>query len=380
MLDIKKFIEEVNTSFVGAISPILKRLDTLEKQSPKDGEKGDPGKDGRNAYEVAVSLGYTGSVYDWMESLRGKNGENGKDGKDGREGKDGRDGRDGINGKDGINGVDGKNGEPGAPGKDGADGINGKDGKDGLPGKDGKDGRDGLDGKDVDPEQIQRMVSEEIAKLLPALVKAAVEAIPKPKDGIDGKDGKDGRDGIDGKDADPEEFKQLINKLFAEIPKPKDGASVTLQEVTPLITSQIAKIFSEFEKPKDGRDGKDGINGKDGVNGRDGRDGKDGRDAFDLEDFECSISDDERMLTLAWARGNVRVEKQIRLSHAIYKGVWSAGDFLKGDMVTFGGSVFVAKRDTNSRPESDDSWQLCVKRGRDGKDGKDAIEKKPVKV
>jgi hypothetical protein len=41
-------------------------------------------------------------------------------------------------------------------------------------------------------------------------------------------------------------------------------------------------------------------------------------------------------------------------------------------MVSFGGSAFIAQRDTTDKPESSDAWRLAVKRGRDGKPGKDA--------
>lgn len=57
-------------------------------------------------------------------------------------GEKGLDGTNGIDGKDGTNGVDGKDG------KDGTNGANGLDGKDGTNGIDGKDGTNGLDGKD----------------------------------------------------------------------------------------------------------------------------------------------------------------------------------------------------------------------------------------
>ena len=79
--------------------------------------KGIDGKDGASAYQVAVMQGFAGTMTDWLLSLKGVDG---KDGKDGRDGRDGKDGRDGINGKDG---------------KDGKDGIDGKDGRDGVDGK-----------------------------------------------------------------------------------------------------------------------------------------------------------------------------------------------------------------------------------------------------
>ena len=38
---------------------------------------------GKSAYEIAVENGYSGTVTEWLESLKGENGKDGKDGKDG---------------------------------------------------------------------------------------------------------------------------------------------------------------------------------------------------------------------------------------------------------------------------------------------------------
>ena len=84
---------------------LLKKLDEMQA--------GANGKDGRSAYEIATENGFVGTVAEWLESLKGRNGI---DGKDGLPGKDGKDGADGLPGKDGTNG------------KDGRDGIDGKDG------------------------------------------------------------------------------------------------------------------------------------------------------------------------------------------------------------------------------------------------------------
>ena len=84
---------------------LLKKLSEMQT--------GANGKDGRSAYEIAIENGFVGTVAEWLESLKGRNGI---DGKDGLPGKDGKDGADGLPGKDGTNG------------KDGRDGIDGKDG------------------------------------------------------------------------------------------------------------------------------------------------------------------------------------------------------------------------------------------------------------
>lgn len=61
------------------------------------------GGNGLSAYELAVQNGFSGTLAQWLESLKGRDGT---DGKDGRDGVDGKDGRDGIDGKDGTNGSD----------------------------------------------------------------------------------------------------------------------------------------------------------------------------------------------------------------------------------------------------------------------------------
>jgi hypothetical protein len=248
----------------------------------------------------------------------------------------------------------------------------GKDGKDGRDGVDGKDGRDGVDGTSLTPEDVRPLVEE------------AFKAIPIPKDGKDGRDGVDGKDGSDGKSITQDDILTLVHAAVKGLPVPKDGRdgvdgkdgqngadgtdgvdgkSVTVEDFLPLFESALAKAMLEherratdliqrcidrIEKPKDG---------------------KNGRDAFDLGDIQLSLGDDERTLTLAFVRGEERVERSVMLTHPIYHGVWREGEFVKGDSVTYGGSTWIATRKTKSKPETDDSWKLCTKRGRDGKDG-----------
>ena len=115
---------------------LLKKLSEMQT--------GANGKDGRSAYEIAIENGFVGTVAEWLESLKG---------------------RDGIDGKDGLPGKDGKNGADGLPGKDGTNG------KDGLPGKDGRDGRDGKDG--VSPDLTNYPDTDAVK----ALIQAAVQPL-----------------------------------------------------------------------------------------------------------------------------------------------------------------------------------------------------------
>ena len=110
---------------------LLKKLSEMQT--------GANGKDGRSAYEIAIENGFVGTVAEWLESLKG---------------------RDGIDGKDGL------------PGKDGKDGADGLPGKDGTNGKDGRDGRDGKDGVSPDltnypdTDAVKALVQDAVQPLL----------------------------------------------------------------------------------------------------------------------------------------------------------------------------------------------------------------------
>lgn len=234
-----------------------------------------------------------------------------------------------------IKGDPGSPGEPGAPGKDGA---NGKDGRDGIDGKDGLDGKNG-------------------------------EAGPAGKDGVDGKDGLPGKDGENG---------------------------------------------------SNGKDGRDGVDGKNGANGVDGKDGRDGVDAAKIEPLngidqtrsyprgtwaflrggivyaerttdpvdgdlkaagwvvamngidDFGVSADGRSLAVRTALTDGGVEESTtRLAIPEHRGVFRQGvTYEKGDVVSWEGSSWIAKRATEEKPGSEGSqgWALLARRGRNGKD------------
>lgn len=57
-------------------------------------------------------------------------------------------------------------------------------------------------------------------------------------------------------------------------------------------------------------------------------------------------------------------ESKIRLPAIIDRGIWDQATYEKGDGVTYDGSFFIAQCDTSSKPGTDDTWRLAVKRGR----------------
>jgi integrin beta 3 len=245
-----------------------------------------------------------------------------------------KDGVDGLNGKDGADGLNGKDGADGLAGRDGADGLNGKDGADGLNGKDGADGapgRDGAPGKDAEPIDMD---------LISASVTAWLEA-NRPKDGESGapgcagRDGKDGLDGLHGKDGE----------RGPSGPEGKEGAP--------------------------GRDGRDGGPGRDGKDGAPGLPGKDGADGLSFKEAIKFESDRQYGFDLVCADGSINELRFDKGTMAdTHHGIWKEGNYLKGSVTTYAGSLFLALKDTDGKPEVSPDWKLIVKRGRDGKDGK----------
>ena len=84
--------------------------------------------------------------------------------------------------------------------------------------------------------------------------------------------------------------------------------------------------------------------------------------------------------TMAEALGMVRGELEERLTALekrpvlTYRDLWREGtSYAAGDSVSWSGSLWAARADgLLERPSLDsDSWRLVVKRGRDGRDGKD---------
>lgn len=202
-----------------------------------------------------------------------------------------------------------------------------------TPGSDGRDGADGRDGKDADPELIASLVSEAVAR------EAAQLSAPAPgqpgRDGADGKDGIDGENGADGKDG----------AGIADLLIDRDGGLVAT-----FTDGRIKSLGTVI-----GRDGADGERGTDGMDGL-------GFDDLTVE------HDGERGFVLRFVQGERAKEFRFELPVVLDRGVWREGEYKAGDAVTWAGSLWIAQKDTDAKPDSGDGWRLSVKRGRDGKD------------
>lgn len=200
------------------------------------------------------------------------------------------------------------------------------------------------DGENVDPAEVQRMVAEAIA------------ALPVPKDG----------ENVTAEQVLPE-LRADLAKAIDAIPKPQDGQSVTIDDVMPVIEQHMAKWELDFERRAQE------LFQRTLDRMPQAKDGKDGRDGLDLKDFDATLDEDGRTLTLSLVADGAEVKRSITLPVTIDQGVYRPETaYVKGDGVTYGGSFWIAQKDAPStKPDGGDAWRLAVKRGRDGKDGRD---------
>lgn len=184
-------------------------------------------------------------------------------------------------------------------------------------------------GRDADPAVIE------------ATVKAAVDALPVPKDGRDG---------------DPVTEQQLaaaVAKHLAENPPQAGADGVGLAGA---MIDRAGELVITTTKGEAIRLGK--------VVGEDGRDGI----SFDTASGDY---DAERGFVISLGAGDRR--KQFVLPYMVHRGFWREGLGVKaGESATHDGALWIAKRANASRPclENTDDWILAARKGRDGKDGR----------
>lgn len=422
MFDVKQvgeaLVASIKAHVSAAVVSITKRLDELEVRLSSIPV-------GKSAYDIAVARGFVGTEPEWIASLCGKS----------------------------IKGDTGKDADLAAIKKAIDEGIAAAVA--GIPvAKDGQsvsvedvapmiaeqvkaaiaDLPAPVNGKDADPIEIARLIGEavaalpvaadgksvtvaDVAPLIAAEVQRAVGEMPQP---------------VDGKDASPEQITVAVSAAVAALPAAKDGASVTIADVAPLIAEEVQRAVAALPAAAAGSPGEPGKSvgidevvpellpavlamaekaiaalpkPKDGtsVSAEDFRqlfeaeqakwaldferraadvlqravdrmpkaaDGAPGRDAFDLDDIELRQSADGRTITLGFRRGDEVREKSFVLDHPIYRGVHREGEeYVKGDTVTWAGSSWIAEAKPSGKPgDADSGWRLAVKAGRAGRD------------
>lgn len=270
------------------------------------------------------------------------------------------------------------------------------------------------DGKDVDAPALASMIADEVSRQVSLLPRALdgksvtledvrpmladmVAAIPVPQDG---------------KSVTVDDVRPMLAEMIAAIPVPQDGKSVTVEDVEPIIAARVKAAVEALPAPKDGESvhpdtvrimvadlmdaavakavaalppPKDGTNGKDAdplaiaetVRAeithqfdllRPHIKGEPGEAGLGFDDMTFDIKDDGRTMVWRFMRDGREKTFEAVASWQIYRGVYKTGTlYKKGDTVSYGGSQFTAKCDTDKAPGTDD-WQLSVKRGKDGKD------------
>lgn len=198
-------------------------------------------------------------------------------------------------------------------------------------------------GRDADPGLIQ------------ATVKAAVEALPVP------------RDGQDAPAVSDEQVAAQVAKHLAANPPQAGADGVGLAGAMIDRAGELVITTTKGEAVRLGR-----------VVGEDGKDGQDGIS------FETAAGeyDAARGFVITLGAGERRTE--LVLPYMVHRGFHRDGLGMKaGQSVTHDGALWIAKRDNASRPclENTDDWILAARKGRDGKDGKSVrIQAVPVQL
>lgn len=91
-----------------------------------------------------------------------------------------------------------------------------------------------------------------------------------------------------------------------------------------------------------------------------------GGDGFGFDDMAFE-HDGERKFALVFSKDDRTVRHECHLPIPLDRGVWQEGKtYEQGDIVTWAGSMWIAQKDTDGKPDGGD-YRLSVKKGRDGK-------------
>lgn len=164
------------------------------------------------------------------------------------------------------------------------------------------------------------------------------------------------------------------------------GRSVSVEEVLaaldPVIEARMATHLLELERramdmlqlsldrmPPPPR-GEPGPQGPAGAAGPAGPCGERGADGLGFDDLRIEQHEDLRTFRFVFERGGERREFTASLPVVLYRGIFREGEaYAEGDAATFGGSLWIALRDTKAKPgDGSPDWRLAVKKGRDGRD------------
>ncbi len=244
-----------------------------------------------------------------IQGDRGEMGEKGERGEIGERGLIGPAGEKGAQGENGEQGQKGDQGEPGQRGEPGPVGI-GEKGERGEPGEPGPRGEPGSDGH-AGANGTHGARGE------------------KGESGDQGPPGEPGSAGPAGKNLTIDDVRDFLDA----------GMAKWMLDSDRLYRKHVDDFIAALPKPKDGVDG------------------------LPID----AIKYDHEMRSIVFIRDEIIVH-ELKLYTPRYEGVWHEGSYEMGLMVTFGGNLWSATKDTEAKPGTNGDWILCVKKGRDGRD------------
>lgn len=262
------------------------------------------------------------------------------------------------------------------------------------------------DGKDADESAITGRVMKAMHE--------AVAAIPRPKDGesvdyaqVEDMVVKEVREAIEklpppqpGKDADESAITERVMKAMREavaaIPRPKDGESVHPDTVKRMVVESVREEVARIPVPRDGRDAAQlsilpGIDSAKSYPAGTWATHNGGlwtsvrkTDPF-TDDAAAAgwlsvvdgiagvaVVQQENLRTYEWVSvtsSGLKTVVPCTTPSLIWRDVWKAGEFERGDAVTWSGSVWHCQVEkTTAKPGESPDWKLMVKAGRDGRD------------
>lgn len=179
--------------------------------------------------------------------------------------------------------------------------------------------------------------------------------------------------------ADTDELRDAAQKAIEAIEIPQDGKSVTVDDVAPMIRAEVEKAVSAIPKPADGVGLAGAMIDRDDcllvtlTNGEVKNlgcvVGKDGVDGLSLEALDLEYLPDTHEISIKASCAGKAKELRYPAGGIRPGDYWRDGTKAKaGEAWTLDGQMYVAKRDTASRPgyENRDDWVLFVRKGRDG--------------
>ena len=190
------------------------------------------------------------------------------------------------------------------------------------------------------------MTPEDLRPLLQELVTAAVGEIPVPRDG---------------KDYDPAVLKQAVDDAVAALPPAQDGRDALQLEIQPFIDEAKSYTRGSYATHNGGLwrayEKTHGMRGWECI--------VDG-----VSDVDISMNGQRNFIVTVNRASGASEKKFFDIPTMVYRGVFKSGDeYLPGDTVTWGGSLWHCDEQTQDKPGETGSkgWTLAAKRGRDGR-------------